>query len=35
MRIEEDWCITEAGARRLGPEFDRKVAAIEAARSGK
>jgi Xaa-Pro aminopeptidase len=35
MRIEEDWCITESGARRLGPEFDKKVAAIEAARSGK
>lgn len=35
MRIEEDWCITESGARRLGPEFNKKVAAIEAARSRK
>ncbi len=34
MRIEEDWCITESGARRLGPAFDKKVEALEKARSG-
>jgi len=35
MRIEEDWCITESGARRLGPAFDKKVEALERARSVK
>lgn len=35
MRIEEDWCITEHGARRLGPSFDKNVEAIESARSEK
>ncbi|MEN6492305.1 MAG: aminopeptidase P family protein [Rectinema sp.] len=34
MRIEEDWCITESGARRLGPAFDKKAEALEKARSG-
>jgi len=33
MRIEEDWCITESGARRLGPIFDKTVEALEHARS--
>lgn len=32
MRIEEDWLITEEGARRLGPELDRSIAALERAR---
>ncbi len=34
MRNEEDWLITDSGARRLGPSFDKSLAAIEAARSG-
>jgi len=33
MRIEEDWCITGQGARRLGSMFDRSAESIEAARS--
>jgi len=32
MRIEEDWCITEQAARRLGPAFDKRVDIIESAR---
>jgi Xaa-Pro aminopeptidase len=32
MRIEEDWCITEQAARRLGPAFDKKVDVIESVR---
>ncbi|MFZ2780743.1 MAG: aminopeptidase P family protein [Rectinemataceae bacterium] len=34
MRNEEDWLVTESGARRLGPEFDKSLEAVEAARSG-
>lgn len=33
MRIEEDWCVTERGARRLGPAFDKKIESIESVRS--
>ena len=32
MRNEEDWLVTETGARRLGPEFDKSVRAIEMSR---
>ncbi len=32
FRNEEDWIATETGARRLGPDFDKSLAAIEAAR---
>lgn len=32
MRLEEDWLVTETGARRLGPEFDRSRAALEDSR---
>lgn len=32
IRNEEDWLVTPAGARRLGPDFDKSIAAIEAAR---
>lgn len=32
MRIEEDWLVLPAGGRRLGPELDKSLAAIEAAR---
>jgi Xaa-Pro aminopeptidase len=32
MRNEEDWLVTEGGARRLGPDFDKSAAAIEAVR---
>ncbi len=32
MRNEEDWLITEGGARRLGPEFDKSAEGIEASR---
>jgi len=32
MRNEEDWLITEDGARRLGPEFDKSAEGIEASR---
>lgn len=34
IRNEEDWIVTDSGARRLGPEFDKGISAIEAARSG-
>ena len=33
VRNEEDWLITPKGARRLGPEFDKSAAAMEAARA--
>ena len=33
VRNEEDWLVTPGGARRLGPDFDKSVAAIEAARA--
>jgi Xaa-Pro aminopeptidase len=33
LRIEEDWLVTDSGARMLGPDFDRSVAAMEAARA--
>jgi len=33
MRIEEDWCITDTGARRLGPELDKSIVAIEQMRA--
>ncbi len=33
VRNEEDWLVTESGARRLGPDFDKSVAAIESARA--
>ncbi len=33
FRYEEDWVVTESGARRLGRSFDRSIAAIEALRS--
>jgi Xaa-Pro aminopeptidase len=32
IRNEEDWLVTPTGARMLGPDFDKSVAAIEAAR---
>jgi Xaa-Pro aminopeptidase len=32
IRDEEDWIATEAGARRLGPAFDKSVEAVEEAR---
>lgn len=32
MRIEEDWLIMNAGARRLGPLLDKSIEAIEAKR---
>ncbi len=32
MRNEEDWLITEGGARRLGPEFDKSAEGMEASR---
>jgi Xaa-Pro aminopeptidase len=32
IRNEEDWIVTAAGARRLGPEFDKSAAAIERMR---
>lgn len=35
MRNEEDWLVTETGARRLGPVFDKSAAAIEAARGAR
>jgi Xaa-Pro aminopeptidase len=34
IRNEEDWLVTASGARRLGPEFDKGAAAIEALRGG-
>jgi Xaa-Pro aminopeptidase len=33
IRNEEDWVVTAEGARRLGPRFDKSLAAIEAARA--
>lgn len=33
LRIEEDWCVTERGARRLGPAFNKSADALESARS--
>jgi Xaa-Pro aminopeptidase len=33
IRNEEDWLITEKGARRLGPDFDKSVAAMEGRRA--
>jgi len=33
VRNEEDWLVTEAGARRLGPDFDKSIPAIEAYRA--
>jgi len=33
IRYEEDWLVTERGARRLGPAFDRSADALEAIRS--
>ena len=32
IRNEEDWLVTPSGARRLGPAFDKSLAAIESAR---
>jgi len=32
MRIEEDWLVTDTGARRLGPLLDKGIGAIEAQR---
>jgi Xaa-Pro aminopeptidase len=32
-RNEEDWTVTDSGARRLGPDFDKSVLAIEAMRA--
>ena len=32
MRIEEDWLVLPRGARRLGPELDKSMAALETAR---
>jgi Xaa-Pro aminopeptidase len=32
IRNEEDWLVTPTGGRRLGPDFDKSVAAMEAAR---
>lgn len=33
LRNEEDWMTTSSGARRLGPDFDKSLEAIERARS--
>jgi Xaa-Pro aminopeptidase len=33
IRNEEDWLITSGGARRLGPEFDKSVAAMEGRKA--
>jgi Xaa-Pro aminopeptidase len=33
MRNEEDWLVTETGARMLGPEFDKSLSAVEAIRA--
>lgn len=32
MRIEEDWCVTQDGARRLGPFLDKSIASLEQRR---
>lgn len=34
IRNEEDWAVTETGGRRIGPEFDKSISAVEALRSG-
>ena len=34
IRNEEDWIVTETGGRRLGPRFDKSLAAIESLRRG-
>jgi len=33
VRNEEDWLVTPGGARRLGPDFDKSISAIEALRA--
>jgi Xaa-Pro aminopeptidase len=33
MRNEEDWLVTDSGARMLGPAFDKSTEAIETARA--
>lgn len=33
IRNEEDWLVTETGARRLGPSFEKGTAAIESLRT--
>lgn len=33
IRNEEDWLVTDSGAKLLGPSFDKSLAAIEAARA--
>jgi Xaa-Pro aminopeptidase len=33
MRLEEDWLVTTGGSRRLGPDFNRSVEAIEGLRA--
>jgi Xaa-Pro aminopeptidase len=33
VRNEEDWLVTDSGARRLGPDFDKSIEAIERARA--
>jgi Xaa-Pro aminopeptidase len=33
MRNEEDWLVTESGARMLGPAFDKSIEAIERSRA--
>jgi Xaa-Pro aminopeptidase len=33
VRNEEDWLVTQGGARMLGPEFDKSAEAIERARA--
>jgi Xaa-Pro aminopeptidase len=32
MRVEEDWLVTQEGARRLGPHLDRSIEALEKRR---
>ncbi len=34
MRIEEDWLVMERASRRLGPDLDKSLEAIEKARRG-
>ncbi len=34
IRNEENWLVTAGGGRRLGPDFDKGVAAVEALRAG-
>ncbi|GAB1455620.1 hypothetical protein MASR2M48_09270 [Spirochaetota bacterium] len=33
VRNEEDWLVTEEGARRLGAAFDKSIAAMEGYRA--